>query len=399
MTGRSRRALGDLASPSTNTTVIAVEIHTLGHPTLPGRPAQASLRRRAVLMVPAGVCLLAGLDAALLLLDLPAPVRLERLPQVHGMLMVLGFVGTLVALERSIAAGRAWGYLAPGCLGLGGLLLLSPLDLRAGQAVLAAGAVGLLAVYRQLWRCQASDAMLAQAGGALAAAGAAVLWLGGVDVPALLPWLVAFVVLTIAGERLELARVVVLTPRSLRTYLSAVGLVVVACPASLLWPQAGTALAGLALLLLSGWLVIHDVARRTVRATGATRYLAACLLAGYAWLAVAGGLWLLGGPAPDGPRYDAVVHSVFLGFTMSMIMAHAPVILPAVLRRPLPYHPTMWVPVGALHLSLAVRIGVGDARALTGWWQTGGLLGILAVLGFAAVAARSASRGTEGNGR
>ena len=40
-----------------------------------------------------------------------------------------------------------------------------------------------------------------------------------------------------------------------------------------------------------------------------------------------------------GPAYDAVVHAVFLGFTLSMIMAHAPVILPAVLRRPLPYRP------------------------------------------------------------
>ncbi|MFI6674109.1 hypothetical protein [Kribbella sp. NPDC050470] len=32
------------------------------------------------------------------------------------------------------------------------------------------------------------------------------LWLGGVAVPVLLPWLVGFVVLTICGERLELAR-------------------------------------------------------------------------------------------------------------------------------------------------------------------------------------------------
>ena len=50
-----------------------------------------------VLLAPAGIALLAGLDVALMLLGLPAPVRVDRLPEVHGMLMVLGFVGTLIA--------------------------------------------------------------------------------------------------------------------------------------------------------------------------------------------------------------------------------------------------------------------------------------------------------------
>jgi hypothetical protein len=62
---------------------------------------------------PAAICLLAGLDGAFLLLDLPAPVRLDRLPEVHGMLMVFGFVGTLVALERAVALGASWAFAAP----------------------------------------------------------------------------------------------------------------------------------------------------------------------------------------------------------------------------------------------------------------------------------------------
>ena len=73
---------------------------------------------RGFLVVPAAVALLAGLDAALILLDLPAPVRAERLPQVHGVLLVLGFVGTLVSLERAVALGRTAGYAAPALLGL-----------------------------------------------------------------------------------------------------------------------------------------------------------------------------------------------------------------------------------------------------------------------------------------
>lgn len=341
--------------------------------------------RTPLLLVPAGISLLAGLDAALLLLHLPAPVDTDRLPEVHGMLLVLGFVGTLIALERAVALGRAWGLTAPAFLGAGAVLTLTPAPLRAGQLLLVAGAAALVAVYVPLWRRQADDAVLVQALGAVLATGAAVLWAGGVAVPTLLPWLVAFVVLTIAGERLELARlamgpsagpVLVLLATALAT--GVVG--------ALLVPRAGSVVLGAALAALVAWLASHDVARRTVRATGLPRYMAACMLAGYAWAAVAAGVWLTGGAVTDGGRYDAVVHAVFLGFTMSMVMAHAPVILPAVTRRPLLYHPALFGPVLLLHASLVVRIWLGDGLDVPHAWQVGAVLNIVALLSFIAVA-------------
>ncbi|WP_197541375.1 hypothetical protein [Streptomyces davaonensis] len=195
--------------------------------------------RRAPLLLAAGLCLLAGLDAALGMLGLPAPVTADRLPRVHGVLMVLGFAGTLVALERAVALGRPWGYAAPGCLGAGGLLLLSPVDLVVPRLLLAAGCAALVALYVRFWRRQASAALLAQAAGAVSALGAALLWLGGIDVPRMLPWLVAFLVLTIAGERLELARVAVLAPSAEPTFLASVGAVATGVVATLLWPATG----------------------------------------------------------------------------------------------------------------------------------------------------------------
>ena len=51
------------------------------------------------------------------------------------------------------------------------------------------------------------------------------------------------------------------------------------------------------------------------------------------------------------------MHALFLGFVMSMVMGHAPIILPAVLRTPLPYHASAWVPLGLLHASVALRVG------------------------------------------
>ncbi|UXY29807.1 hypothetical protein [Streptomyces sp. HUAS TT20] len=343
--------------------------------------------RRAPLLLAAGLCLLAGLDAALGLLGLPAPVTADRLPQVHGVLMVLGFAGTLVSLERAVALGRPWAYLAPGGLGAGGLLLLTPVDLVVPRLLLVVGCATLVALYVRFWRRQPSAALLAQAAGAVPALGAALLWLGGIDVPGMLPWLVAFLVLTIAGERLELARVAVLAPSAEQTFLGSVGAVVAGVVATLLWPAIGTVLLGAALLSLVAWLFVHDVARRLLRSTGLPRFTAACLLAGYAWLGLAGALWLFTGPVTEGTRYDAVVHCVFLGFVMSMIMAHAPVILPAVLRRPLPYHPALAVAAWLLHLSLALRVLIGDLRDVRGAWQLGGVLNIVAVLLFVVSAA------------
>jgi hypothetical protein len=358
-------------------------------------PGRAAARRpvlgRLVFLVPAGACLLAGLDAALMLLGTPAPVRSDRLPEVHGMLLVFGFVGTLVSLERAVALGRRAGFLAPGLLGAGGLLLVSPAPLDVGRCVLAIGAAALVGVYVPLWRRQQDDAVLVQAFGAVLGTGSLLLWRGGVPVPHLLPWLAGFVVLTIAGERLELARIAMGRSAGTRLLLLSAGLVA-GVVASLLWPEAGHPLFGLALLALVGWLARHDVARRTVRSSGLTRFMAASMLAGYLWLAVAAATWALGGPAYDGPAYDVVIHAVFLGFTLSMIMAPAPVILPAVLRRPLPYHPAMLVAAGLLQVSLALRLWVGDAYGVDLVLRTGGVLNVVALLGFAGVAAWSATR-------
>ncbi|WP_235780374.1 hypothetical protein [Sinomonas notoginsengisoli] len=89
---------------------------------------------------------------------------------------------------------------------------------------------------------------------------------------------------------------------------------------------------------------------------------------------------------------------MFLGFVMSMIMAHAPVILPAVLRRPLPYRPVMWIPAALLHATLVLRLGLGDARGDIAAWQWGGSGNVVAVLTFVAVAAYSALTGPPAPG-
>ena len=131
-------------------------------------------------ILPAGLSLLAGLDAALLLLDLPAPITTARLPLVHGMLMVLGFVGTLIALERATALDRWYGYLAPALLGIGGISLLAdPLPLQAGKILLVVGTAAFTLLYIPLWRRQHDHTVLTQLLATALACGGALRWTMG----------------------------------------------------------------------------------------------------------------------------------------------------------------------------------------------------------------------------
>jgi hypothetical protein len=217
---------------------------------------------------------------------------------------------------------------------------------------------------------------------------ATLLWLTGWSLPRVVPWIAGFLVLTILGERLELARVAMLTRRSVRQFLAGasvfgLGLVLSATPS--VTGSAGVRLAGAGMIALALWGAGHDVARRTVKIPGVTRFMAVCLLTGYLWLFVGGGIWLFAGDlGASVGTYDAALHTVFLGFVMSMIFGHAPVIVPAVLRVRLPFRGWFYGHVALLHVSLLVRVILGDAAASGLWLRVGGVGTELAVLGFLA---------------
>ncbi|MBZ0237264.1 MAG: hypothetical protein K8M05_33375, partial [Deltaproteobacteria bacterium] len=82
-------------------------------------------------------------------------------------------------------------------------------------------------------------------------------------------------------------------------------------------------------------------------------------LLGSSWLVVTGVLLATRGLPPAGPLYDAALHGVFVGYVLSMIFAHAPIILPAVARVAIPFHPALWGALLVLHASLVARVA-GD---------------------------------------
>lgn len=139
-------------------------------------------------MLPAGFSLLAGLNAALLLITLPAPVSLARLAEVHGPLLVLGFVATLVSLERATALRKWYGYFAPGLLGLGGILIsLDAVPLIVGKVVLVAGSLAFTAVYYPLYKRRYDIPVLSQLLATALASTGAILWLADLSMDRILP--------------------------------------------------------------------------------------------------------------------------------------------------------------------------------------------------------------------
>lgn len=341
---------------------------------------------RLLLIIPGGLALLGGLNGALMLLDVPAPLDIVRLRDGHGIILVIGFVGTLIAVERAVALRRWWGFLAPISLGLGALLVMSPAPVPLGRSLLIAGALGLVFVYIPLWRRHNDATVLVQLMGAVLMAGSAILWVRDVPPAVFVPWLAGFVILTISAERIELARVGVfdaaLRERADSNLLWFGHALFATAVSSVLWPQFATQVFGIVLLALVAWLTQTDVARKLIKSTGAQRYMAACLLSGYVWLSIAALTWIMVGHVDTGRAYDAVIHAVFLGFTMTMIFAHAPVILPAVLRRPLPYRPYMYGPLVLLHIGLILRILIGDVFDIDIAHQVGGVLNVIALLAF-----------------
>jgi hypothetical protein len=334
---------------------------------------------------------MAGLFGALVLLGVASgPSGAVRLGGAHGLLMTIGFLGTLVAFERAVALGWAWGFAGPAAAGLAGVLLVVGGPMAAVTGLTVVASIVYVAMYLVFVRQDPALHTWVQAAGGLGSMLAAVLLLAGRPVADLVPALAAFLVLTVCGERLELARLAALTPVRKRLFVAAALLFGAGVLATTWLPDLGLRLGGAGLLGLAAWLARFDIARRTVHLPGVTRFIAVCLLAGYAWLAIGGATWLAFGAAAPALARDAMLHALFLGFVISMVYGHAPVILPAVLRMPLPYRPWFYPHLVLLHAGLVVRVVAGDILGVPGAWQAGGVLTVTSMLVFVAASLAAA---------
>jgi hypothetical protein len=346
---------------------------------------------RVLLMSLVGASLLGAVIGGLL----RAGVEWPRLPEsvlvgqavvAHAALMMSGFLGTMIAIERAVAVKLRWAFAAPLLSGLGGGFMLAGYP-RAASGLFVLAALCFVAANGVVVRRQAADHTLLLLVGALAWLVGNLLFAAGSG-SASFAWWFAFLVLTIAAERLEMTRLMRrhrAAGPALHTILFAL---LAGAALSVPEPAAGGVVYGIALVALAGWLGTFDIARRTMLAHGLSRYMAVCLLGGYVWLGVAGFAWA--GMALGLPTRDIALHALGLGFIVSMVMGHAPVILPAVARIKLQFGAWFYAPLALLHASLLLRLAGGYANP--GLRSAGAALNAIALLLFAATVIGSVIR-------
>jgi hypothetical protein len=349
-------------------------------PASPTSRGQVPIAARVPLLVAGFAALIVGVLAGLWRMAWPVPAVAAGAP--HGVLLLCGFFGTLIGLERAVAVGRPWAYAGPLCSALGALLTMAATGTNwpalPAQLHFLAGGQGRVAASLAGQRLQpALHTRVLTLGAACWPAGT-LAWLGGLPLAQVAaPW-IAFLVVTIAGERLELSRVLPPSPAMTRLFRGLLGLLLAGTLGTLAGLAAGAMLLGASLFLLALWLARQDVARRTVKGAGLTRYIALCLLSGYVWLGLGGLTYAFAGLAPGTAGYDAALHALLAGFVFSMVFGHAPIILPAVIRLKLPFHRGFYLPLALLHASLTLRL-TGDALGDFSLRAAGGLGNGLAI--------------------
>ena len=346
---------------------------------------------RLPLLILGFLSLASGVLAGLARLGWAVPLPSAQLVLLHGPLMICGFLGTVIGLERAVALGRRWAYAGPLLTGLGGASLLLGFPPSLGASAMALGSAVLLSGTTWIMLRQHELFMVTMVLGAASWLAGNLLWLTGSAVPSVVALWINFLVLTIAGERLELSRF--LPPSPIAKQIFKIILTVLVAGALLVATGFGTALYGIGLLGLALWLLRQDIARRTVKQQGLTRFIAVCLLSGYAWLAI-GSIVLLAAGGLVGMAYDAVLHAILIGFVFSMVFGHAPIIFPAVVKVRMPYHWTFYLPLLVLHASLLVRLA-GAALTQPALLSMGGLLNAVALVLFILSTVSSVIRGAR----
>ena len=337
--------------------------------------------RRLPLMAAAMASLIVAMWAGLLRIGINLPNGPESLPVAHGPLMVCGFLGTLISLERAVALAALWAYAASALTAVGAVLLILGVGGIVGPILIVLGSLALVLDFAVIVRRQCEIFTVAMALGATAWLVGNLLWAFGWPIPDMVFWWGGFFVLTIVGERLEMNRMRAPARFAIPMFMVSAALFIV----GLLWSTfdagPGLRILGIGTLSFALWIALCDIARNTIRVPGLPRFIAVNLMLGAGWLATSGAMRIVLPADLTTLQYDAVLHSLFLGFVFSMIFAHAPIIFPAILGKLLPFRKIFYVHVVVLHAALLLRIS-GDFADSYAMWKWGGIGTVTAVLIF-----------------
>ncbi|MDW7691513.1 hypothetical protein R9C00_17800 [Flammeovirgaceae bacterium SG7u.111] len=295
----------------------------------------------------------------------------------HGAIMVGSFLGTVIMFERIVTLKKTIYYLFPIVNGLSIVFFLLG-EVKVGYGLLCAGGVGMNIIfgvinvkYPQLpHKIMWVAAMCWLVGNVL-------LFMDEAYLQAI-TWWMSFLLLTIAAERLELNQFLPIT--NVHRGILLVLMLFFVVGSALPFHGLGKAICGVSMGLIALWLLKYDMVWKSVKKPGLHRYSAVLLIMGYTWLLISGMLIVVSDYAVI--SYDALVHTFFIGFIMSMIFAHGPIILPGVLKlKERPFHQSLYVWAVLLQLTLLARV-LGSSFLYFPLQQWAGIGNGLVILGF-----------------
>lgn len=302
--------------------------------------------------------LLTGMLAGLIRMGWEFPVSTMAIH--HGAIMVGGFLGTLILLEKVIPLKKHL-LLAFPIINALSLLMIVPGFYYLGLVFLMIGSMGLLFIFLLYFKRQPTDlSMMFMIVGSCCQIVGNTMLITKQFYPLAFPWWMGFILFIIVGERLELSKFLPVTRQNKNVLIGFFLLFLIGI--FLPFHGIGKYLVGLSLMAVALWLLRHDIISIAVKKDGLMRFSACALMSGCIALLTTGILLIF---LPNLPlTYDAIVHTFFLGFAFSMIFAHGPFILPGVLGLPVkPYHPLLYFPLATMLISLVLRI-FADASIL-----------------------------------
>jgi len=182
---------------------------------------------RVPLLLFAFASLFLSIDAGLARLGWSSPGA--GLAALHGPLLASGFFGTVISLERAVALGRRWAYAAPLLSGLGALAAMLKAPPAAAPMLSTFGSAVMLVASWSIYRRQRELATFTLTLGAACWTIGCLVWLREHPLVEVVPWWIAFLVLTIAGERLELSRLLPPSPSARRVFALLLAGLVLGC--------------------------------------------------------------------------------------------------------------------------------------------------------------------------
>lgn len=295
----------------------------------------------------------------------------------HGAIMVGGFLGTLIILEKIIPLKKNILYLIP-ILNAVSVIFFFTNQPKIAICILVSSSTALSFVFLYYFRSQRTMTYMLMLLGAICWLIGNILLLTKFFYPLAFPWWAAFALFIIAAERLELMRFLPVSKLSKSIFIFILLSFIMGVLFS--FHGMGNIICGLSLIAASLWLMRNDLIGINLKKSDMPKYIAITVLTGYVALLLTG-IFLLA-LSDRWLNYDAVVHSFFIGFVFSMIFAHGPIILPGIMGISVTsFSKILYVWLTLLQLSWGIRI-FSDVLMELEIRKISGLLSALAILGY-----------------